>query len=185
MEDNEITELLLSRSQEGITALSEKYGKTCMNIAMNLLRNRQDAEECVNDALFAIWNAIPPQRPESLKLYMFRTVRNTSLDRIRKREAEKEKVDRNLEEGLMETLTSNDPLPDEQIEYLEFEKTINDFLKTRNKLDRMIFVRRTWFFEDYETIAKRTGLRPGTIITRMHRIRKKLKEYLDRIERSR
>ena len=178
MDDDEIIELLFKRSQKGLSVLSERYGAQCMSISMNLLSNRQDAEECVNDALLAIWNEIPPVHPDDLKVYLFKIVRNISIRKFRKRLAEKNRIDDSYDTEMMEGIAAKEPLPDERIEFLELKSTINSFLKTRSKLDRMIFIRRMWFFEDYETIAKRSGLRTGTVITRMHRLKKKAREFM-------
>lgn len=50
MEDRQIVDLFFQRSEAAITELSAKYGALYMKLAMNLLGDRQDAEECVNDA---------------------------------------------------------------------------------------------------------------------------------------
>lgn len=60
MEDSKIIDLFFERSEEAILELSDKYGNLLMKIAMNVVNNRQDAEECVNDAYLAAWNAAPP-----------------------------------------------------------------------------------------------------------------------------
>ena len=66
MEDAQIIELFFARSEDAISELDKKYGKLCHKLADNILASAQDAEECVNDAYLSTWNAIPPQRPESL-----------------------------------------------------------------------------------------------------------------------
>ena len=60
MEDEKIIELFFKRSENAITELSQKYGQLCMTVSMNILGNNEDAEECVNDSYFGVWNAIPP-----------------------------------------------------------------------------------------------------------------------------
>ncbi len=70
MEDGEILALFEARSERALEELSGKYGKLCGQVAENILKNRSDAEECVNDALLASWNTIPPQRPDPLKTYV-------------------------------------------------------------------------------------------------------------------
>ena len=66
MEDKDIIELYLQRSEEAIEATNEKYGKYCRKIAYNILYSDLDAEECVNDTYLNAWNAIPPQKPHRL-----------------------------------------------------------------------------------------------------------------------
>lgn len=49
MRDHEIIELYWARNESAITATAEKYGSYCHTIAYNILRNKEDAEECAND----------------------------------------------------------------------------------------------------------------------------------------
>lgn len=74
MEDEEIIELFLARSEQGIRELDGKYGKACSRLSYNIVNNTQDAEECVNDAYLGAWNAIPPARPNTLLSYILNYV---------------------------------------------------------------------------------------------------------------
>lgn len=58
--DEKIIELFFERSEQGIRELDIKYGKVCHKLSYNIVSNRQDVEECVNDAYLGAWNAIPP-----------------------------------------------------------------------------------------------------------------------------
>ena len=79
IEDEKIIELFFERSEQGIRELDIKYGKVCHKLSNNIVNNRQDAEECVNDAYLGAWNAIPPVRPNPLLTYICKIVRNISL----------------------------------------------------------------------------------------------------------
>ena len=76
-------------TKEETSALSEKYGRLCLAISDNLLNSREDAEECTNDAYLKVWNTIPPEKPDSLRAYLCRIVRNTALDRLKYRTRKK------------------------------------------------------------------------------------------------
>lgn len=78
MEDEKIIELFFARSESAIRELDIKYGKNCHRLANNILKDLQDAEECVSDAYLGTWNAIPPKRPDSLPAFVYRLVRNFS-----------------------------------------------------------------------------------------------------------
>ena len=80
MEDEEIMDLFFARSEQAIRELDTKYGKICHKLSYNILNNRRDAEECVNDAYLGAWNAIPPARPDPLLAYLVKIVRNLSLN---------------------------------------------------------------------------------------------------------
>ncbi|MBD5082051.1 MAG: hypothetical protein HDT44_09865 [Ruminococcaceae bacterium] len=89
MDDMEITELFLQRKESAIKELSQKYGSYCKTVASNILKNPNDTEECLNDAYLAVWNSIPPQKPNSLGAYTAKIVRNKALDRVQRNSAQK------------------------------------------------------------------------------------------------
>ena len=70
MDDKQIIALFFERSEQAITQLEMKYGPICKQIATNILKNEEDAKECVNDAFLAAWNTIPPQNPNPLLTYI-------------------------------------------------------------------------------------------------------------------
>ena len=76
IDDEKIIDLFFERSEQGIRELDNKYGAVCHNLSYNIVNNRQDAEECVNDAYLGAWNAIPPVRPNPLLSYIVKIVRN-------------------------------------------------------------------------------------------------------------
>ena len=49
MDDTKIVQLYWDRNEQAIPATADKYGNYCTSIAKNILGNREDAEECVND----------------------------------------------------------------------------------------------------------------------------------------
>ena len=65
IDDEKIIDLFFERDQQAIQELNQKYGKLFHALALRILNDRRDAEECVNDAYLGVWNAIPPQRPRS------------------------------------------------------------------------------------------------------------------------
>ena len=60
------------------------YGAYIRKIAGNILGSREDTEECVNEALFRVWNTIPPKRPKTLSAYLALITREVSIDAFRK-----------------------------------------------------------------------------------------------------
>ena len=61
--DAEIVALYHARDEQAIRESENKYGTYCHTVAMNILENLSDAEECVNDTWLRAWNAMPPHRP--------------------------------------------------------------------------------------------------------------------------
>ena len=85
MEDSKIVDLYWDRNEEAIVCTQQKYGAYLLKIARNILSDKQDSEECVNDTYLAAWNSIPENRPKNLSSYLGRIVRQISIDVFRKK----------------------------------------------------------------------------------------------------
>ncbi len=180
MEDQEIVELFLARSEQAITQLQGKYGSCLMQIARNILANRLDAEECVNDAYLAAWNTIPPQKPDPLLTYVCHIVRNLSIKRYHANNARKRNshYDVALDE-IAECIQSNATVEGEYA-VNELSGEINRFLSTLSRENRIMFVRRYWFSDSIADIAAMFNTSSKNISLRLLRVRKSLKKYLEK-----
>lgn len=178
MDDSAIITLFFERSEKAIAELSSKYGGRIFNTAFNILQNRQDAEECANDTYLGVWNAIPPQRPNSLLAFVCRIARNISVNRYKHDSAKKRGggYDLCLDE-LAECVSSSDNV-ESQYAAKELAALLDEFLDTLGKTNRMIFVRRYWYLDTFESIAKYFGLHESAVRMRLSRIRGRLKEFL-------
>lgn len=178
MEDKNIIELFFNRSETAISQLSEKYGKLCRKIANNVLNDPSDAEECLNDTLLGVWNSIPPNRPDSLISYVCRIARNCAFKRYEYNTAQKRNshYDAALDE-LDECIAAPSDVESE-IDAKELTNDLNRFLSGLKKEDRVIFMRRYYFSDSYDSIASLTGLSEKNVSVRLTRIRAKLKTYL-------
>ena len=56
---------------------------------VQLYWDREDADECVNDAYMSAWSSMPPHRPGVLSAFLGKIVRNLSLNRYRRNTAAK------------------------------------------------------------------------------------------------
>lgn len=173
MDDHGLLELLFARVEDAIAALERRFGCRLMRTAMNLLESRQDAEECVSDTYMAIWDAIPPKRPEPLAPYVYKTGRNIALNRLRARCTQK----RSGYELSLEELGQFIPAPDPS-RGRELGTALNRWLSMLQQRDRVIFVKRYWFGDSVKEIAKGVGLRENAVSVRLHRLRNELKTYL-------
>ena len=89
MEDNRIIELYWQKNADAITESNRKYGAYCFTIADNILHNKEDSEECVNDTWLNAWNTMPPQKPTKLRMFLAKITRNLSFNRFNARSAKK------------------------------------------------------------------------------------------------
>ena len=178
MKDNEIISLFELRDEHAIKALSDKYHSYCYKIAWNLLTNKEDSEECLNDTWFSVWSLIPPKKPSVLSHFCGRITRNLSIDRLRKKYAGR-RPDLHMADvlGEMDQLSVTYTIED-QLAEKELLEIINDFLGKMDAEDRDIFVRRYWFFDSVAAIAKRHELSVGSVKMNLYRSRKKLLKVL-------
>lgn len=178
MLDKNIVALFLGRSDQAIPELDKKYGAVCNRTANNILGNRLDAEECVNDAYFGVWNTVPPQEPDPLVAYVLRIVRNISLKRLEHNLAAKRAGNyQECYEELSGCIASHDT-PESVYNARQVTLYIEDFLSGLSRTNRILFVRRYWHMDSIKTLSNITGLTEGTIRTRLSRLRQQLKEEL-------
>jgi len=180
MEDQQIVDLYLLRSERAITETDTKYGRLCRKLAMNILSNPQDAEECVNDTYLGAWNAIPPQHPISLCAFLSRIARNLSLKKYEYLSAERRNPETAVSLSEMEDCVSGSDMVEEEAENGRTEKAISDFLRVLDDESRNVFLRRYWYFDSIAAIAQRFHISESKAASMLFRIRKKLKAHLQK-----
>lgn len=178
MDDAKIIALFFARAEQAIGALDAKYGKLCHALAHNILGNRADAEECVNDAYFGAWNAIPPAKPDPLQAYICKIVRNISLKRYYGRKAAKRSSAYGIAMSELEESLASHNTVEAEVEARELARIIEGFLETMTEENRAIFMLRYAYGDAYADIAKRVGLSEKNVSARLSRIRGKLKQHL-------
>lgn len=178
IDDDKIIEMFFERSEQGIQELNNKYGKVCHKLSYNIVNNKQDAEECVNDAYLGAWNAIPPATPNPLLSYICKIVRNLSLKTYYKNEAAKRSSHYTIAMEEIETCIAAPNTVEIEVAAKELARIIEGFLDTLTVENRVIFMRRYWFSDSCKDIAEFVGLTEKNISVRLTRIRKKMKQYL-------
>ena len=89
MEDSRIVDMYLNRDEQAVACTQAQYGAYCGAVARRIIGDRQDAEECLNDVLYAAWGSIPPQEPNNLRTYLGKLTRETAIDRWRTKNRKK------------------------------------------------------------------------------------------------
>ena len=178
MEDARIIDLFYERSEQAVSELDRKYGAAARKTAANILRDREDAEECVNDTYLGVWNSVPPHRPEPLGSYVCRIARNIAVSRLRANTAARRSggVELVLDE-LAECVPASVDLEGE-LEARELLAAIERFLSTLSYDDRFLFVRRYWYADSVKEIAAAVHSRENRVAVRLFRLREKLQKFL-------
>lgn len=178
MTDERIIELYFARDEGAIKATSDKYFSYCFKIANNILNNRSDSDECVNDTWLKTWESIPPQRPNIFSAFLAKVTRGIALNKLKYESAQKRNSEAKVAlEELNECIAGKDS-PENELEAKELGKAVNKFLSTVSDKERRIFIRRYFFVEDVSDIAGKYGLSEKNVYTVLSRTRKKLKDYL-------
>ena len=178
VDDNTIIQHYWDRDECAVSETADKYGSFCTSIAENILENREDAKECVNDTYLKTWNTIPPQRPRVLPAFIGRIVRNLAFDRYSSRNAARRGGGQTgiLLDELEECIP--DRTADVECDEKELARVINEFAGTLSERNRNIFVLRYWYSESVKDIALSQKMTENSVSAVLNRVRRRLRRYL-------
>ena len=181
VEDLQIVALYWARDQRAIGETESKYGRPLAGLAMNILGDEGEAEECVNDTYLAAWNSMPEHRPERLGAYLAKLTRRVSVSRLRARLAQKRGGGEAVAaiDELAERLPSGDDTA-RAVETAELARALDRFLDGLGEREKALFLRRYFCFEPAAAIAEAAGISPGAVKASLHRTRVKLWTFLER-----
>ncbi len=174
MNDRDIIDLFWSRSENAIKELQNKYDRLARSVAMNILSDRQDTEECMNDSYLGMWNSLPPEKPNILSAFFVGITRNLALKMYRYKSAAKRKA-------IMVELTdftTGACVMEEEINYVA--EIINKFLSKQDKTSRVLFLRRYYFGDSIAQAAECVGMTENNASVKLSRMRQKLKTELEK-----
>ena len=199
MEDEEIVALYRDRDERAVARTAEKYGARLRSLASGITGDAQTAEECENDTYLEAWNTIPPQDPAGyLYAYLARIARHLALDACRRRNRFKRSArhlaldacrrrNRLKRSAHIAELTAEMeeciPAPDDtaaSFEAKELGEAIGRWLRTLGEEKRTVFMRRYWYLDPVETIARRFGFGKSKVKMILLRCRRELKDYLEK-----
>lgn len=176
MKDKEIIDLYWARDEAAIRESEISYGAYCGKVADNILHSERDSEECVNDTWLRAWNALPPERPNRLRLFFARITRNLALDRLRRKQSLKAgggQVAVCLDE-LSEIIGDEEAFP----ERLALRELIEQFLESLSAKQREMFMLRYWYIQPVSEIAERYQVSEGAVKMTLQRVREKMRAFL-------
>ena len=180
MRDEQIIDLYWARDEQAITETDLAYGRLCRSLSRRILKNAEDAEECVSDGYYRLWLRLPPERPDSLGSFLTRIVRNLSLDRLRQQGALKRggsAVTVSLEELGQVTGRSD---VESHLAAQELGRAVDKFLRTQSEISRNVFLRRYYFFDTRSEIAQRYEISAAQVSVLLSRTRKRLRKHLQK-----
>lgn len=179
MEDHQIIKLFWDRDENAVTETSKKYGAYCYSIVKNMLQNKEDSDECVNDTYLNAWNALPPHKPNCFSVFLGKITRNLAFDRYHFNHAQRR--------GGGETAVVLDEIAEivsdthdveQAVDSRELARAINEFLSELPADKRKLFVLRYWYTEKVSVVAKQLGMTENACSVQLSRIRNKLRKHL-------
>ena len=176
--DDEIIELYWKRDPKAIEETQTHYGEKLGRLSFGILENREDAQECVNDTYLRTWNSIPPTRPQFLFAYLAKICRFLCFDVLDHKNAQKRSA-------LVVELTHEmqqcipDSRNEDKVQGEQIGQNITAFLRTQSKQDRLLFMKRYWYGVSIKDLAHQMQISESSAKVRLHRIRGRLKKYLE------
>lgn len=179
MDDIEIVGLYWQRDEAAIACTDKKYRHYLNTIAYNILNNREDAQESVNDTYLAAWDSIPPHRPQVLSAYLGKLTRRISIDMFRKRNARKRAGSEyalSLEE-LAECISAGNTT-EQEVDCQILSSAIASYLKTLPQETQNVFLGRYYYLDPVAKIAGYCGISQSKVKILLYRTRQGLGQHL-------
>ena len=177
MEDEEIVGLFISRDENALRAVDEKYGLLLLSVAKKITCNDGDARECFDDALLNLWNNIPPAHPDNLRAYSCQVIRNVAFKRLTYSLSQKRNVNSAVALNELEAAMS-DPRAEERLKDVDFKLFLEDFLRSLSAESRVVFMKRYFFADSVCEIANDLKMSESKVKSLLFRARKKLKKRI-------
>lgn len=181
LSDEKIIELYWKREEKAIKETDKKYGKYLYTIAYNIVHDRLDCEECLNDTYLGTWNSIPPAKPTKFQVFLSKIMRNFAFDRFKRNTALK-RIPSELVISMDELGECFDNGISTEEEYFigEVCKTLNEFLSKQSKRREFIFVCRYYYADSVANIAKMLEVSDKTVYRELSELRKEFKEEIEK-----
>ena len=174
MKEQELIELLKTKNEDGLTALSTHYGPLMRYIIAPILHDPRDQEDCLAEVVLRVWDNIDSYDPRkgSWKAWLTAITRNTALNHVRA-------LSRHTADGaLPDDLPSCDPTPEEKILQQERQRVLENALSQLSSRDRLLFYRKYYYLQSTAQIAAEMGITERAVEGRLYRLRKKLRIIL-------
>ena len=180
MDDEKIVALYWKRDEKAIEETDFKYKKYLFSIACNVLHDRLDSEECLNDTYLGAWNAIPPSRPNVLKAFLTMIARRIAIKRYHSK-SRQNVIPSEMTVALseLEDFVAGDGDVEADFDAERLERVISGFVRSLSERRQFIFMSRYYVADSIDTIASDLNLSRSMINKELAAIRNVLKEKLE------
>ncbi len=179
LSDDKIIELYWNRDENAVSETDKKYGVLLLRIAVNILNDKMDGEECKNDTYLSLWNRIPPTRPRNLCAFAAKIIRRIAINRYyheNRKSAVSSSLKKSMEE--CEAFLSSPSEPENSLLAKELGEIINAYLSTLSERQRYVFMGRFWFADPVRTIASELRVSESSVYKELQEIKKDFRSFL-------
>lgn len=178
--DDQIIDLYWQRDERAIRETDRKYRARLMRVALNILHDLQDSEECLNDTYVCAWNSIPPARPTYLQAFLISITRRGALNRYKAARRQK-RVPSELTSSLSEL---DDMLSDGDQFYSESQtralaEILEAFIAGLPERRMLIFMGRYYAARPVRELAELLGCSESTVNKEIAAIKRELRAVLE------
>jgi RNA polymerase sigma-70 factor (ECF subfamily) len=178
--DERIIDLYWARDEKAIEVTDVKYRRYLFSLAYNIVHDRLDCEECLNDTYLGVWNAIPPSKPTVFKAFLTTIARRVAIKRYHSRLRQRvipSEMTVSLSE-LDEVIADRGDI-DSEIDAERLGAVISDFVRSLSERRRFIFLSRYYVADPIDTIARDLNISRSTVNKELAAIRIYLKNKLE------
>ena len=173
---------MIERASRGDAAafnrLMEQHERRMYAVALRMCGNREDAQDCLQEAMLRVYRAIGGFKGQSsFSTWVYRITMNTCLDELRrKKNRQSTSLDSLLDMGWSPSDDTN--APEKQAMRSELRRNLNRAIQELPEEMRSAVVLRDIQGFSYEEIAHMLEINVGTIKSRISRGREKLREKM-------
>jgi RNA polymerase sigma-70 factor (ECF subfamily) len=180
-DDREAVRRVQAGDTEAFEPLVEKYKRKVFRLAYQVLRDQEEALDVAQEAFVKAFRALPAFKGDSaFYTWLFRITMNVALDRKRQRATRAKSLGAEdvPPEEWERTATSTDPDPEDVATGAERRERIRKGLDSLSEHHRAIIILSDIEGLQYREIAEVLGIPMGTVMSRLHHARKRLREVL-------
>jgi len=175
---------LRRRDERAFSALVLRYQDRVFNLVLRLLGSPEEARDVAQEVFVTVFEKIELFRGDSkLGTWIYRVATNHAKNRIKYLSRRKDRQQDSFDELPVPPtdgrLSASFPRPDEAVEGKRLLDVIDRALAALDEDQREVVVLRDIDGQSYEAIASITGQNVGTVKSRLHRGRLRLKDVLD------
>ncbi len=180
-DDREAVRQVQAGDREAFEPLVEKYKRKVFRLAYQVLRDQEEALDVGQEAFVKAFRALPAFKGNSaFYTWLFRITMNVALDRKRQRATRARSLGAEdvPPEEWERTAVSTDPDPEDVATGTERRERIRKGLDSLSEPHRTIIILSDIEGLQYREIAEVLGIPMGTVMSRLHHARKRLREAL-------